>query len=133
MPTAEAAAKVSAVVEGDVQRLIGMQQEQIQLLDKDNFYYKETNREIKRKLRELLANVDQDKVEMEAKLARAVASKGELERLNNNLMDELENYKGHLKDRGAAIRLSRADLRPLTAEQVQDRKLRASRATTPMA
>ena len=133
VPTAEAAAKVSAVVEGDVQRLIGMQQEQIQLLDKDNFYYKETNREIKRKLRELLANVDQDKVEMEAKLARAVASKGELERLNNNLMDELENYKGHLKDRGAAIRLSRADLRPLTAEQVQDRKLRASRATTPMA
>ena len=133
VPTAEAAAKVSAVVEGDVQRLIGMQQEQIQLLDKDNFYYKETNREIKRKLRELLANVDQDKVEMEAKLARAVASKGELERLNDNLMKELENYKGHLKDRGAAIRLSRADLRPLTAEQVQDRKLRVSRATTPLA
>ena len=48
-----AAAKVSAAVEGDVQRLVGMQQERIQLPDQDNFHSKATNRETKRKLREL--------------------------------------------------------------------------------
>ena len=50
----------------------------------------------------------------------------DLEKLNESLVEELDNVRSHLRQSGAGIRLSRSELRPLTADQVQDMKVRAS-------
>ena len=50
----------------------------------------------------------------------------DLEKLNESLVEELDNVRSHLRQSGAGIRLSRSELRPLTAEKVQDMKVRAS-------
>ena len=106
--------------------LVATQQEQIRTLDKDNYYYKNTNRELKRKLRELLARVDTDKEVVGQEIEETQGRNRDLEKLNESLVEELDNVRSHLRQSGAGIRLSRSELRPLTAEQVQDMKVRAS-------
>ena len=106
--------------------LVATQQEQIRTLDKDNYYYKNTNRELKRKLRELLARVDTDKEAVGQEIEETQGRNRDLEKLNESLVEELDNVRSHLRQSGAGIRLSRSELRPLTAEQVQDMKVRAS-------
>ena len=106
--------------------LVATQQEQIRTLDKDNYYYKNTNRELKRKLRELLARVDTDKEVVGQEIEETQGRNRDLEKLNESLVEELDNVCSHLRQSGAGIRLSRSELRPLTAEQVQGMKVRAS-------
>ena len=106
--------------------LVATQQEQIRTLDKDNYYYKNTNRELKRKLRELLARVDTDKEVVGQEIEETQGRNRDLEKLNESLVEELDNVRSHLRQSGAGIRLSRSELRPLTAEQVQGMKVRAS-------
>ena len=135
-PTAEAAAsspvrsRGSAGEAQSLKNLVSTQQDQIRALDKDNYYYKNTNRELKRKLRELLARVDTEQEAVGLEIQETQGRNRDLEKLNESLVEELDNVRNHLRKSGAAVRVSRNELRPLTAEQVQD--LRASsRVGTP--
>jgi hypothetical protein len=89
-------------------------------LDKDNFYYKQSNANLKRRLRELTAAADADREARERAEARGAA-----------LEAQLANLKGYVETAvGAAhVRLSRQELRPLTPADVD--ALRASRAAAP--
>jgi len=135
-PTVGAAASSPARSHGSageaqsLKNLVSTQQDQIRALDKDNYYYKNTNRELKRKLRELLARVDTEQEAVGLEIQETHGRNRDLEKLNESLVEELDNVRNHLRKSGTAVRVSRNELRPLTAEQVQDLRT-SSRVGTP--
>jgi len=100
-------------------------QEQIAMLDKDNFYYKQSNMNLKRKLRELTSAGEHEREVMEQSLKELEEAKSR----NAKLEAELANLRGYVhKTVGAsAVRVSRQELRPLSAKDVEE--LRASRSS----
>ena len=116
-------------------RLVKMKSQQIAGLDKDNYYYKHTNRELKRKLKELLQN--------QARVASSVTSAQKLDVENHQLKKEIlqiktqyENMKEFLASHRASdsgilpIQMSRTEvksaLKPVSARQAQQTKQTSS-------
>mmetsp|Transcript_21757 Transcript_21757/g.51778 ORF Transcript_21757/g.51778 Transcript_21757/m.51778 type:complete len:640 (+) Transcript_21757:262-2181(+) len=64
-------------------------EEQVSLMDKDNFYYKHSNKELKRKLRELVAASEHERYELEA----ARDENQRLQVANRRLTDHVDNLK----------------------------------------
>jgi len=95
-------------------------EEQVSTLSKDNFYYKQSCANLKRRLREAAAEADRDREALEKATARA-----------SQLEAQLVNYKAFVgSTSGAAqVRVSRQELRALTPEDVQ--ALRSSRGQPP--
>ena len=55
------------------------------------------NRELKRKLRELLARVDTDKEAVGQEIEETQGRNRDLEKLNESLVEELDNVRSHLR------------------------------------
>eukprot|EP00762_Andalucia_godoyi_P008253 ANDGO_02988.mRNA.1 Kinesin-like protein KIN-4A len=95
-------------------------EEQLQILDKDNYYYRQTNRELKRKLREVLGALDKEKKQWLKD--------------RQSLLAEIENLKEFLCQDSApnsarqVVRRSVSDLRPLSAAEIAERKAQASQS-----
>eukprot|EP00898_Chlorokybus_atmophyticus_P004331 jgi/Chlat1/489/Chrsp103S01091 len=79
----------------ELQQTLQFKEEQIRILDKDNFYYKQTNRELKRKLRELMAAADSERQAIVRSTEQQHARLLELENSNAVLLAELQALKGH--------------------------------------
>eukprot|EP00232_Nephroselmis_pyriformis_P022657 CAMPEP_0182858866 /NCGR_PEP_ID=MMETSP0034_2-20130328/3936_1 /TAXON_ID=156128 /ORGANISM="Nephroselmis pyriformis, Strain CCMP717" /LENGTH=68 /DNA_ID=CAMNT_0024990359 /DNA_START=162 /DNA_END=368 /DNA_ORIENTATION=- len=58
-------------------------------MDKDNFYYKQTNRELKRRLREVMMAHETEAGERERVQESLHMERSELHALNSSLMSEL--------------------------------------------
>jgi uncharacterized membrane-anchored protein len=88
--------------------------EQIQLLEKDNYYYRQTNRELKKRLRDVLGTVDKEKKQWQKD--------------RQQLLQEIENLKEFVCQDPVAnslrqvVRRSVAELRPLTPDEIAQRK-----------
>lgn len=54
--------EVSGRTDKDLAEILALKEQQVQALDKDNFYYKQANRELKRRLRDLLTTSDADQL-----------------------------------------------------------------------
>ena len=101
--------------------LLRLQLEQIEVMGKENRLVKRENSELKERLRALSEHNESSHTTMEKRLMQMSIRVDESQSLNEGLMAELSNYKKHLQKSGAALRLSRSSLRPLTAEQVHMR------------
>lgn len=82
----------------------------ISVLEKDNYYYRQTNKELKRKLRELMASFDEEKANFE--------------RQNGQMLKELENLKSFAGLH--SVRKSVSQLRPMQRDEVEARRSQSS-------
>ena len=89
------------------------------LLDKDNYYYKQTHRELKRRMRELLETCDADRAAVEDALAARDTAQKELA----DTREELANLKQYMRRNAVteSVRLSATSLRELSAHEVKTR------------
>eukprot|EP00164_Ancoracysta_twista_P004754 GFYU01006438.1.p1 GENE.GFYU01006438.1~~GFYU01006438.1.p1 ORF type:complete len:1605 (-),score=614.63 GFYU01006438.1:18-4832(-) len=105
--------------EGSKEKALLERDEHIAILEKDNFYYKQTNRDLKRKLREVVAANESDRHAMEKERSRSTR----LGDVNKSLLDELHNLKSYVQkhDGMSSVRISASQVRPMTQEDVQKR------------
>ena len=91
------------------------QQQTLEQLGRDNFYYKQSNRELKRRLRELseARGVEQQQREQQ-RLQAALERASSQEALNERLQAELQNLRSFLEHHPGATptRMSKKQLRP---------------------
>ncbi|KAK3289430.1 hypothetical protein CYMTET_3141 [Cymbomonas tetramitiformis] len=75
----------------EMRKLIQLKDQQIQALDRDNYYYKQTNRELKRRLREMVNTSETDNRQEgpRASTSREI----ELEKTTKSLMEENNNLR----------------------------------------
>lgn len=99
-----------------------LKEEQVSILSKDNFYYKQTNRELKLKLRELKSLSDSEKLE----LVREKTANQKLNEVNNALLQELQNLKSYLSRHHSAnlqsVRKSLKDIKMIQENDILDSK-----------
>jgi DNA-binding protein H-NS len=91
------------------------QQQTLEQLGRDNFYYKQSNRELKRRLRELSEALGADQQQREQqRLQAALERASSQEALNEQLQAELQNLRSFLEHHPGATptRLSKKQLRP---------------------
>jgi hypothetical protein len=97
--------------------VLDIKEQQISALDKDNFYYKQANRELKRRLRDLLTTTEGEEGGEGGKGAGERASsarESELMKLNRSLREEMTNYKQFMRRTGTAVRVSKRGVREAT-------------------
>lgn len=114
----------------EVEKKLGLLQEQVGMLDKDNFYYKQSNSNLKRRLRELTAAGEQER----EKIEKLESEEDLIKKRNAALEEELSNLKKFLAvtvPGAAPVRISRQELRPLTPADVASLRASASNATHP--
>ena len=111
-PPSGSAASVSA---SDSMSASSPQQQTLEQLGRDNFYYKQSNRELKRRLRELseARGVEQQQREQQ-RLQAALERASSQEALNERLQAELQNLRSFLEHHPGATptRMSKKQLRP---------------------
>ena len=91
------------------------QQQTLEQLGRDNFYYKQSNRELKRRLRELSEALGADQQQREQQRLQAALERAtSQEALNEQLQAELQNLRSFLEHHPGATptRLSKKQLRP---------------------
>ena len=93
----------------------------IQSVAMDNMYYKQANRELKRKLRSMLDATDKERAAFDAEREALRVRSRELEAMNSSLITEVHTYKNGLRQSGQLVRVSMSNLRPMTADEVSQR------------
>ena len=106
--------------------LVNLQQEQMEVLDRQNHQLRDTNEDLTKRVRQAQEQAEQSQTTYEAKISRMSLNLEDANNLNRSLMDEVSNYKKHLRSLGSAVRISRSSLRPLSAAQVHQKQIRAS-------
>lgn len=93
----------------EMRKLIQLKDQQIQALDRDNYYYKQTNRELKRRLREMVNTSETDNRQEgpRASTSREI----ELEKATKSLMEENNNLRVICQRAGLGVRVSRSAVR----------------------
>jgi len=99
---------------GDLRNMLMLKEEQIQALDKDNLYYKQANRELKRRMRDLL-NTTTDQPLSPGNLS---AREAELVRANKQLQIEVQNCRAFMSHTGASVRVSKRGVREVGSVSV---------------
>ncbi|UPR04144.1 kinesin [Chloropicon primus] len=110
----------------EIYGLVKLQQEQMEVLDKQNHELKDTNKDLTLKVRQAQEQAEVSQNTYEEKILSMSLNLEESNNLNKSLMEEVSNYKKHLRSLGNAVRISRSSLRPLSAAQVQQKQMRAS-------
>ena len=106
--------------------LVKLQQEQLAKMDKQNSALRDTNEDLARQVMLAEHQAEQNQTTYEQKILRMSLNLEETTNLNKSLMEEVSNYKKHLRSLGSAVRISRSSLRPLSAAQVHQKQMRAS-------
>ena len=106
--------------------LVKLQQEHMEVLDKQNVQLKDTNEGLAQKVRQLQEQMESSQSKYEQNILSMSLKFEESNNLNQNLMEEVSNYKKHLRSLGNAVRISRSSLRPLSAKQMREKQLRMS-------
>eukprot|EP00743_Colponemidia_sp_Colp-15_P008614 GILK01009374.1.p1 GENE.GILK01009374.1~~GILK01009374.1.p1 ORF type:complete len:1490 (-),score=407.64 GILK01009374.1:108-4577(-) len=103
--------------------------EYVSKLEKDNYYYRQTNRELKRKLRELMSSTEKHQQMLDSERD----TKKELFEMNGSLMKELQNLKSYLhkhKTNLQPVRISKSELKQISEDELANRShTRASNAS----
>eukprot|EP00742_Colponemidia_sp_Colp-10_P011033 GILJ01012199.1.p1 GENE.GILJ01012199.1~~GILJ01012199.1.p1 ORF type:complete len:691 (+),score=166.25 GILJ01012199.1:91-2073(+) len=89
-------------------------------LEKDNYYYRQTNRELKRKLRELMSSTEKHQQMLDSERD----TKKELFEMNGSLMKELQNLKSYLhkhKTNLQPVRISKSELKQISEDELVNR------------
>lgn len=102
--------------------LVKLQQEQMSVLDKENAELKETNLDLAHRVRQAQWEAEESSANYEEKMVRLSVNLEETTNLNKTLMEEVSNYRKHLRSLGNAVRISRSSLRPLSAKDVQQKQ-----------
>ena len=98
----------------------------MEVLDKQNVQLKDTNEGLAQKVRQLQEQMESSQSKYEQNILSMSLKFEESNNLNQNLMEEVSNYKKHLRSLGNAVRISRSSLRPLSAKQMREKQLRMS-------
>ena len=112
----------------EVYDLVKLQHEQISVLDKEKVQLRNANAELATKMKQLESEVAVNQNRYEQNILSMSMKFEETNSLNQNLMQEVSNYKKHLRSLGSAVRISRSSLRPLSAKDIQQKQLRASQS-----
>ena len=98
----------------------------INAVEKDNVFYKQTNRELKRKLRSMLNATEAERAAFEVEREAMRNRSRELEEVNSSLLNEVRVIKESMRQSGQLVRVSMQNLRPMSADEVS--QLRSGQA-----
>lgn len=101
--------KLEGIDRMKVESMIRLKDDQILMLDKDNFYYKQTNKDLKRKLREFKTKSESNDQEVQ-ELKRENAS---LVEQNEKITQELNNIKTYLFKHTGVVQQVRKSIRSI--------------------
>jgi chromosome segregation ATPase len=109
---------VSADAVLQYEKKIKLLEEQTAMIDKDNYYYKHANKDLKAALKEQVLVTESIK----SQAATSNAAREQLQHHCAQLESEISNLKGFLSRTNATqtVRLSSRELRPLSAKEVPD-------------
>jgi hypothetical protein len=107
---------VSADAVLQYEKKIKLLEEQTAMIDKDNYYYKHANKDLKAALKEQVLVTEGIK----SQAAAAVSAREQLQQYCSQLESEISNLKGFLSRTNVTqtVRLSSRELRPLSAHEV---------------
>lgn len=108
---------VSADAVLQYEKKIKLLEEQTAMIDKDNYYYKHANKDLKAALKEQVLVTEAIK----SQAATALSAREQLQQYCSQLESEISNLKGFLSRTNAtqSVRLSSRELRPLSAHEVR--------------
>jgi chromosome segregation ATPase len=108
---------VSADAVLQYEKKIKLLEEQTAMIDKDNYYYKHANKDLKAALKEQVLVTEGIK----SQVATAVSAREQLQQYCSQLENEITNLKGFLSRTNVTqtVRLSSRELRPLSAHEVR--------------
>jgi hypothetical protein len=108
---------VSADAVLQYEKKIKLMEEQTAMIDKDNYYYKHANKDLKAALKEQVLVSEG----MKSQAAAALAAREQLQQYCSQLEGEISNLKGFLSRTNVTqtVRLSSRELRPLSAHEVR--------------
>ena len=107
---------VSADAVLQYEKKIKLLEEQTAMIDKDNYYYKHANKDLKAAIKEQVLVSEG----MKSQAAAALAAREQLQQYCSQLESEISNLKGFLSRTNVTqtVRLSSRELRPLSAHEV---------------
>ena len=107
---------VSADAVLQYEKKIKLLEEQAAMIDKDNYYYKHANKDLKAALKEQVLVTEGIK----SQAATALSAREQLQQYCSQLESEISNLKGFISRTNATqtVRLSSRELRPLSAHEV---------------